>query len=361
MAFAVDYPLEALEVAPSPAAIDLKQKIEQEFAELTPRTIDPSSEGFSEVATSGVLNRIGGWCDFGVDPASGAVTTLVDYGADAESLGTTWASESNPLALQRYQTLTEADYAAWRAEYLIEDCPREYGKPDQDAEEGWSSEHQLLPPTVQSLWVRNNSQPEVLMSLAFPDHLNSLYGAPAAAWVRFSFDSSSTTDRAVHFTITYINKTATRLGEAMFVTMNPPGDADTTRSWWAIDKLGEWVSPLELVDGAPKGLHGHSTGVKFARVGTDGTESHVFFESKDTAMVAFDAPTPFPVPIHAQPDLLEGASFLLWNNIWNTNYIFWWPYDTPDDQMSKDIVFRFSVRFLNTPTVSRTISDSILI
>merc|ERR1712178_622920 len=98
--------------------------------------------------------------------------------------------------------------------------------------------------------------------------------------------------------------------------MNPPHTNGGSREW-AIDKLGQWVSPLELVDGAPKGLHGVTTGVKFAVEGADGAQRHIFFETKDAAMVAWDDPNPFPTPIHKQPSLNEGASFLLWNNIWN--------------------------------------------
>lgn len=113
-----------------------------------------------------------------------------------------------------------------------------------------------------------------------------------------------------------------------------------------MDKLGEWVSPLETVDGAPKGLHGVTTGVKFARREPGGAVRHAFFGSKDTAAVAWGPPTPFPTPIHTDPDLDEGASFLLFDNILNTNYVFWWPYDIPAEQSTADIVYRFSIDFL---------------
>lgn len=348
-AFAVDLPLDALATSASSAAKVIRGGVAEEQAALAPKSADPAAEGFQKVGSNSVLSRLGGWCDFGVDAASGAVTTLVDYGSEPQ--GVAWASPSRPLGLQRYQSLTEVDYAAWRKTYLISDCNWEYGKPGQDSEEGWKSKHQVLPPSVSALWVRNSTvgSAEVLMQLAFPEALNRDYGAPAGAWVRFTFEQGSAElDRGISMSVSYLNKTSTRLGEAMFVTMNPPEGDDTVRSWWAVDKHSQWVSPLELVDGAPKGLHGLTTGVKYARMAADGTQRHVFFESKDAAMVAFDSPTPFPTPIHDQPNLAEGASFLLWDNIWNTNYIFWWPYDTPAEQTSADIAFRFAVRFLTT-------------
>ena len=44
----------------------------------------------------------------------------------------------------------------------------------------------------------------------------------------------------------------------------------------------------------------------------------VFFGSSDAGVVRWDKPLPFPTPLHAQPDLSVGQSWMLWNNIWNT-------------------------------------------
>lgn len=48
--------------------------------------------------------------------------------------------------------------------------------------------------------------------------------------------------------------------------------------------------------------------------------SSIFFGSKDAGLVSWGGPRPFPTPIHAQPNLMLGASFVLWDNLWNTNY-----------------------------------------
>ena len=86
-------------------------------------------------------------------------------------------------------------------------------------------------------------------------------------------------------------------------------------SAWSMDKLGEPVSPLDVADGASKGLHAVLSGVNFT---AHGSKQTVFFESLDAAVVRWDAPAPFPTPLHRQPDLSFGASFLLFDNIWNT-------------------------------------------
>ena len=37
-----------------------------------------------------------------------------------------------------------------------------------------------------------------------------------------------------------------------------------------------------------------------------------------------------PRPPTTQPDLSHGVSMNLWNNLWQTNYVFWYPFDMDD-------------------------------
>ena len=60
--------------------------------------------------------------------------------------------------------------------------------------------------------------------------------------------------------------------------------------------------------------------------------------SLDAALVSPGFPTPFPNVRH-MPDLAEGMSFNLANNIWGTNYIMWQPYSGVGDTMR----FRFEI------------------
>jgi len=139
-------------------------------------------------------------------------------------------------------------------------------------------------------------------------------------------------------------KTATRMAEAGLFGFSPvdPGQgAAAPASQWAMDKLGEWVLPEDVVDGGSRGLHGVSSGISFAR--TDG--SSLFVETLDASIVSWGGPDPYPTPVHEQPDWSRGANFVLWDNLWNTNYIFWWPYDTPPDRPHDDFRFRFVLHF----------------
>ena len=112
-------------------------------------------------------------------------------------------------------------------------------------------------------------------------------------------------------------------------------------------RLGEKVSPLEVVDGGPRGLHGVTSGVSFivesgAEGGNgNGKKSMLVAETYEAGLVAWGPPDPFPSPIHEDPDMSLGASFMLFNNIWNTNYVNWYPFEEGDE----NLLFRFRLTF----------------
>jgi hypothetical protein len=102
--------------------------------------------------------------------------------------------------------------------------------------------------------------------------------------------------------LTLVNKTATRLPEAIFFGFNPVGSGTGT---WTMDKLGTPVNPLDVADGASKGLHCVTSGVQLAV----GKATRVF-GSPDVALARWDEPLPFPTPIHRQPDLSKGVAWV---------------------------------------------------
>ena len=125
------------------------------------------------------------------------------------------------------------------------------------------------------------------------------------------------------------------LPEALFVSNTPLGAAEPAAKW-SMDVLGSDVDPLDVAEGASRGLHAVTAGVKLTRA--DGAS--LALGSLDAAVVRWDAPLPFPTPLHAQPELARGASYLLHNNIWNTNYPAWYPFDRND---AGNLAFRFQL------------------
>jgi hypothetical protein len=302
--YGVHYPLEALTQGGHPLAA----KIEAEFIRMEP-TI-PATAGLKAIPKAGLGAKMklgaGGWCELQLDTSTGAVVHLAKAGA------TSLAAPASPLLLVRYQTLVEADFLAWQKEYIIPGSGggNEFGKPSgfMTGSDGKPIKKFLAAPTLRGAWTDKTADAtKLLLALDFDADLHLNYGAPASAWLELDI----TTPGRVGASLTLQNKTATRLPEAAWVSFTPAG-AGGAGSSWSMDKLGEAVSPLDVADGASKGLHAVLSGVNF----TSSTGTKAFFESLDSPVVRWDKPAPFPTPLHAQPDLSYGASYLLFDNIW---------------------------------------------
>ena len=293
----------------------LLEAVEAELAAQAPRPLpDPTAAGFAPGHT--VVAGTGGVKSYSIDPRTGALSSLVAARTDAELAG------GMGLGLLRYQSLVLADFEAWQKEYLIPGSGglNEFGKPASFMRAAPTPARHLEPATVVGSWVRQRTG-EAIVQLRFASELHADYGAPAEAWLAYTPAAAG-----LRVDLFLVNKTATRLPEALYFGMHPAGAGNGT---WAMDKLGGWVSPLDEADGASKSLHCISSGVRF---------NDVTFVSKDAALLRWNDPMPFPTPIHTQPDLGKGASFLLYNNVWNTNYPDWFPFDG-----HADLRFRFEI------------------
>jgi hypothetical protein len=71
--------------------------------------------------------------------------------------------------------------------------------------------------------------------------------------------------RTVHSTLTWRNKTATRVPEWTSVFFRPGHRAGYR---WEMDKLGEWVSPADVAAGGEQYMHGVWSGVRFTASGS---------------------------------------------------------------------------------------------
>mmetsp|Transcript_32280 Transcript_32280/g.82999 ORF Transcript_32280/g.82999 Transcript_32280/m.82999 type:complete len:104 (+) Transcript_32280:2-313(+) len=78
--------------------------------------------------------------------------------------------------------------------------------------------------------------------------------------------------------------------------------------------------------------------------------------SLDAAVVNFGALQAYPIPTHEATDTSsDGGSFVLWDNLWGTNYVMWWPFSIlpPFDRSASfpkasngDLAVRFQMRLL---------------
>ena len=340
--FGRDAPLAALAAEPTSP---LKPFIDAEVDAVRPAAVpSPLNEGFHLMTDpTAVLRGLGGWLDIGLDGTSGAIVHLHDQGAGSE-----WADTDHPLALLRYQTLLDEDFWQFRAAYLKDGYngsgANEYGRPNVTRASGGRSAT-VSPERVLGVYTKSDA---VLVEVAFAAELSQLYGAPDSAWLRFSVSPAHKV-RMVSIEATLVAKTATRFPDAMYLSFYPTTGGATDTGWW-MDKMGEWVSPLEAVDGASKPIHGVLSGVAYSRGRQDG----VFIHTPDTSLVNFNSgdgtaatrgePRPFPMPLIGPLNVSNGVSLPLYaNGYWYTNYPAFIPFD--GNKVHDDYVWRAALEF----------------
>jgi hypothetical protein len=96
-----------------------------------------------------------------------------------------------------------------------------------------------------------------------------------------------------------------------------------------LEKSGESVSPLDVVQSGNRHMHAVSKG--FGYKDQSGT---FMVETLDAPVVTLGVKSPLPFS-NRQPDLSAGVHCNLFNNAWGTNYIMWF---------GEDMRFRFLLR-----------------
>lgn len=303
----------------------------EEFAALEPILPTPASLGFVEGA-AGTTYRCGG-----EDVAFNTAGAL-------RKLGSWVASDDRAVLQLKYRQYSNADVQEFFKSYCKSDASwvqHDYGKPDLPD----TVPSAITAPTLIKLWVKTRGGGgggddvcEFAAELAFSAGASTDCGAPTVAWVNLTVTPSSSTPSSssgpdshsgpsAEVVMGLFNKTQTRLPEAMFLQFQP---VHAGGKWFA-NKLGEWIGSTEIVDGGTKHLHGVTEkGIKFESA--DG--KNVFtVASTDAGVANFGNLTAYPSPVHQDADVdTFGAGFVLWDNLWGTNYIMWWPFEQPPPQ-----------------------------
>ena len=149
----------------------------------------------------------------------------------------------------------------------------------------------------------------------------------------------------------WVNKSATRLPEAHMVGYGladaQPAAGDGT---WLVEKLGQYVDvrPSQMAAYCSTHLHAAGDG------GVRDSASGLAIRSLDAALVSLGAAAnPWPSPVvHAgaataklgAADGSRERNFMLQNNLWDTNYPVWFPFD----ELGGSLGFRFEI---DLPTV----------
>ena len=257
-----------------------------------------------------------------IDPHTGAITQLKN-----KTTGRDWASRSNPIALFTYQTLSPQDYDRFLASYLTTNsdwAKKDFGKPNIERFGARNQDWQAASTTV---YIEETAREHRILA-----HLQ-LQGEEAFRSGRASFPRKvfvelllPKAEPVIYLNLSWFQKPATRLPEALWLTFNPVVEDQKS---WTLDKSGERISPFDVVASGNRHMHCLSKGFEY------GQGSHRFaVETIDAPVVALGQRMPL-VFSNTQPDLSAGIHSSLYNNAWGTNYIMWF---------GEDMRFRYVLR-----------------
>jgi len=281
----------------------------------------------------------------GWNATTGAVTTLSRAGQAP------WASESRPALVPQYNVYSAANYTDFIFNYSSVHpppsyLPKDFGKPGVPSV-AFQSTSSLVSATCEAaddgtiasveLTLRLNR--DAVTGLPLPAAIRPTidYGAPAAIVLRIEAPDASSCGGpsaacALPITVRLVNKTSTRMPEALFLRFNPaPGAPDSSQagSQWRFHAVDSpfGTDPADVQLGGNRRMHAVSGPVTLRRAAAASSDGFCVTPI-DSRVVSFGEPTGYPTPIDADVAAeLEvfGTSLMLSNNMWGTNYPQWTP------------------------------------
>lgn len=259
------------------------------------------------------------------DPQLGCLTRLKMGEVD-------WAGPDNPLGKFWYETFSAADYERFKRQYLTNQRGhQQWGSiPDftKPGIEDVAREHKIFLPRL--TWAGKRVEEDrdtFLFVMEMPAESHREYGAPSEISLQATFDRL---EPVVEFDLQWFSKSASRLPEAAWLSFVPSDrDRSQWRRQWRMEKLGQWISPYEVIRNGNRHLHAVGGGVRAADA-----RHEISIQTLDAALVAPGRPSLLDFN-NRQPDLRQGLHFNLHNNIWGTNSPMWY---------EDDARFRFVLR-----------------
>ncbi|MFL5659483.1 MAG: DUF5054 domain-containing protein, partial [Ktedonobacteraceae bacterium] len=247
--------------------------------------------------------------------------------------GREWAAETNPLALFHYEVFSQADYDRFIEQYIINKsqnlrwASKDFGKPGI---EPLIQEHRSWLPLVSSMYRRQDEAgTHLLLEMTMPQESATEYGAPRHLTLEVDLSHD---EPLIQITLQWFEKQANRLPEAFWLSFSPlVADAHG----WRMEKMGQWVSPLEIIPDGNRKMHAVGTGISYRDA-----EGSFLLETLDAPLVAPGNPSLLNFN-NQQPDPQKGMHINLYNNVWGTNFPQWY---------EEDARFRFVLR----PEVNRS-------
>jgi hypothetical protein len=252
------------------------------------------------------------------DPYTGALTKLTHKPSKR-----ILADFAHTLAWLRYQTFSEEDYERFFHQYI---------RPEEQ-NNGWSREDFTKPGIekahpISRFWRLEatgfyGEDNECWFGLNLEEESEANYSCPRVFYLRYVFNNEKP---EIDIDLLWFEKRACRLPEALWLSFEPPQPQGAK---WFIEKLGQEISPLDVVENGNRHLHACS------RVRMESDDLVMTIESLDAPLVAPGRPSLLNFN-NELPDMTQGVHFNLYNNLWGTNFPMW---------LEDDCRFRFRLGY----------------
>jgi hypothetical protein len=272
--------------------------------------VHPDMQGFESVSELSTLFETAHF-SLRFDAATGSINRLVQ-----KQTGRNWATPDHLLGWIRYQTFSQSDYDRFLSQYLVRKPEWAILDNCKPGIEQAGAESQWWVPSVSGLFAREDAAGHYfLLEIAMPLRCTTLYGCPRLFTVEVNLPKHEPT---IHITLQWFDKPACRLPEAVWYSFTPVG---TDRQGWFLEKLGQHLSPLDVVRNGNRKLHAIDREVCYRE-----NEQEFKIETLDAPLVAPGTPSLLDFN-NTQPDLEQGVHFNLYNNVWGTNFPMWYEED----------------------------------
>lgn len=294
----------------------LQKEVKDAFLRLEPQVIESGQE-LLRVKKTYSLGRYK--VRFSTD---GSISKLID------GQGKVWADSKHRLGRFGYESFGVKNYNHWFETYMVnlekthKWADSDYSKPGMEYAIP-KPMHQLYEPNLDRLSLhRQEDYDQVIATLYMHEYATTELGAPTKVQIEYRFYHE---ESRIYVSLQWFHKNPCRLPEAAWLSFAPIVDNPNV---WKMEKMGEHISPLNVVKNGNRNLHGVGSGVYYH--GTDGT---AVIETLDVALLSpgerrllrFD---------NSFASLDQGMHFNLHNNIWGTNFPMWY---------EEDAKFRFNV------------------
>lgn len=241
------------------------------------------------------------------DPFTGSITHLKHTATN-----TLLADENHQIGKLGYQSFSQKDYDNYLSQYHSHQTDwsiPDFSKPGLDA---CSAESRWWHPDSSAIFVQHTTSGwRFSIDMLMPPEASKTLGCPPCFTTELIVPDH---EARIEISLQWMQKTATRLPEAIWYSMNP---RVFHAHQWYLNKMGTWISPLEVVKNGNRSLHAVAGSVKY-----HDTNHLIEIATLDAPLVAPGTPALLRFD-NRQPSMDDGIHFNLYNNIWGTNFPMW--------------------------------------